>query len=249
MVCYARIWSLGVSSVKTATVLLHRASVKVYSVRPPARNHSSLKCWRMAAMNDRLQFSEWRRANLTHWRSSGTSLVMCLIVVATKSSGQLRSIMLWNLPDRLHSWQWSSLRRSRNTRSSCTTTVLNKSYNMGQQNVALAWLSLPAAGSALMATMECPWKAVLVVCSSREIACCPTGIFPGLVHNLWKKQLSGTSLSAQCKQSLSVPWPLVRRFADILPWVKQGLINARRNLRTLAGRQHPLNRLDIGKTT
>ena len=106
-------------------------------------------------------------------------------------------------------------------------------------------MDLPAAGSALMATMVCRLKAFLIVRFSSEMGSCPSRILPGLVHSLRKKHPSGTSLSSQYKEILSVPWPLVRRTADILPWVKEGQNNARRNLSTLAGRQHPLNRLDI----
>ena len=106
-------------------------------------------------------------------------------------------------------------------------------------------VDLPAAGSAVMARMEYRFKAFLIACSSCAMGSCSSGILPGLVHNMRRKHLSGTSLSAQCKEILSVPWPLVRRTADILPRVKKGLNNARRNLSTLAGWPHPLNRFDM----
>ena len=69
-------------------------------------------------------------------------------------------------------------------------------------------MDLPAAGSALIARMGCKLKAFLIVCSSREMGSCLTGIFPGLVHNLRKKHLAGTSLSSQCKRLSRWPYTL-----------------------------------------
>ena len=83
-------------------------------------------------------------------------------------------------------------------------------------------VDLPAAGSAVMATMGYQLKAFLIACSSCAMGSCSCGIFPGLVHNLRRKHIFGPSLSAQCKEILSVPSPLVRRAADILPRVKKG---------------------------
>ena len=106
-------------------------------------------------------------------------------------------------------------------------------------------MDLPAAGSAVRARLEWRLKAFLIVCSSCAIGSCPSGTFPGLVHKLRKKHLSGTSSNAHCKEILCVLCSLVRGPADILLGVNKGLNNARRNRDTLAGWPHPLKRFDM----